>query len=76
MCENAVQAVARDTLTHYMVNAYDDGVDLVAHIHDELMAQAPSEYAEEIKQKLIKHFGNQPAWADGLPCECEAKEAE
>lgn len=39
LCENAVQATARDILTHAMVNVERAGYSIVLHIHDEIVAE-------------------------------------
>ncbi len=71
LCENAVQAVARDTLCHYMQLALARGIDIVAHVHDEAIAQAKDHEAEAHGQLLMECFADQPTWAAGLPCASE-----
>ena len=72
LCENVVQATARDTLVHYMALAEQRGLDVVAHIHDELVVECRIEDAEETSEALLNIFATQPAWAAGIPLAAEA----
>lgn len=73
LCENIVQAVARDTLVHYMALAEQAGLDIVAHIHDELMALVKLCDAECAKRVMLDCFDTPLPWMEGLPCAAEAK---
>ena len=72
LCENSVQAVARDTLVHYMQVAEKMGLDIVAHIHDELVCECPVKVEQETEQKLLEAFANKTQWMQGLPTAAEA----
>jgi len=72
ICENVVQAVARDTLVLYMSLAEKCGLDIVAHIHDEIMVQARLEDADYVEKTLMECFSFQVPWMEGLPCAAEA----
>ena len=41
LAENVVQALARDVLVNGMMAAHRKGFQLVAHVHDELVAEVP-----------------------------------
>lgn len=73
LCENIVQAVARDTLVHYLQLAMEKyGIDIVAHIHDELMAQCRLEDAKRVEREMLECFATPLPWMKGLPCAAEA----
>jgi DNA polymerase len=76
LCENSVQAVARDTLVHYMGLTQDAGIDVVAHIHDELMTQVPLAKVEWAEKKILDCFATPLPWMKGLPCAAEATVGE
>ena len=67
IAENATQAVARDLMAHAMVCMADNGLHLVASIHDEAVAEVPDEYAPSALN-LMRHLVSiPPSWARGLP---------
>lgn len=64
--ENIVQATARDCLAVKMVEAARRGYRIVAHVHDEMIIDAPKEDVDAAK--LIDDMMAEPiAWAPGLP---------
>lgn len=73
LCENAVQAVARDTLVHYMQLAEKAGLHIFGHVHDEIMCLARTEEAAWAERTLLKCFDTPLPWMQGLPCAAEAK---
>lgn len=64
--ENACQAVARDVMADRMPAIEDEGYEIVATIHDELVCEAldTSAYKHEALSALM---ATNPAWAEGLP---------
>lgn len=73
LCENAVQGTARDTLVHYMKLAEEAGLEIVAHVHDELIALVKLSEAAWAEQKMLDCFATPLPWMQGLPCAAEAK---
>lgn len=65
LVENATQAIARDILAEAMARIEDEGLNIVAHVHDEVIIEAPKgKYTiEEICQLMAAN----PDWCDGLP---------
>lgn len=65
LVENATQAIARDILAEAMARIEDEGLNTVAHVHDEVIIEAPKgKYTvEEICQLMAAN----PDWCDGLP---------
>jgi DNA polymerase len=65
LLENATQATAADILRTAIVKACHAGIEVVGHVHDEIIAQNTT---EEI---LLAHLLDAPEWADGLPIEAK-----
>jgi len=69
--ENIVQGISRDLLCSAMRNLRD--CDIVAHVHDELIIDAPPEMrVEDISARMSKT----PAWAEGLLLRADGYECE
>lgn len=65
ICENAVQAIARDILASGMLKAEAAGYPIIGHVHDEAIAEMPKGKGsvEEFERILC----DLPDWAAGLP---------
>ena len=63
LTENAVQGIARDLLAYAMCLADAKGLDLRLHVHDQLIALAPADRAQESLDLLMKCMSYQPKWA-------------
>ena len=65
MVENATQATARDLLAEAMWRVEKRGLDIVAHVHDEMILEVPegSVTVEEVSGIM----NEVPAWAEGMP---------
>lgn len=72
LTENVTQAVARDVLAHALVNLDRENVPVVAHVHDEVIAEG-GVTVERMKELMGAGAGNPlaPPWADGLPLAAE-----
>lgn len=72
LTENVTQAVARDVLAHALVNLDKENVPVVAHVHDEVIAEGGVS-VERMKELMGAGPGNPlaPPWADGLPLAAE-----
>ncbi len=72
LTENVTQAVARDVLAHALVNLDKEDVPVVAHVHDEVIAEG-GVTVERMKELMGAGVGNPlaPPWADGLPLAAE-----
>jgi DNA polymerase len=69
--ENVVQAIAYDVLVAAMLRMHREEIFLVATIHDEVVALAPVENAEAIRDRMIEILSTPPEWAPGLPLAAE-----
>jgi len=61
--QNTVQAVAADCLREALVIAYEEGLDIRGHVHDEIIGVGPREDGERLNEIMLE----EPWWADGLP---------
>lgn len=66
LTENLCQALARDILVHGIQLAEERGMPVVAHVHDEIVAEVPVDGKMGIAH-LIECMEDQPKWAEGLP---------
>lgn len=65
ICENAVQAIARDCLAEALLRLDGAGYKIVAHIHDEVVLDVPHGFGS---LKAVEAIMSQPIeWAPGLP---------
>lgn len=72
LTENVTQAVARDVLAHALVNLDKENVAVVAHVHDEVIAEG-GVTVERMKELMGAGPGNplSPPWSEGLPLAAE-----
>ena len=68
-CENITQAVANDLLRHSLWQLEEDGLDVVLHVHDEIVLETAD--PEAAAAKLLKVMTTPPTWAYGLPLNAE-----
>lgn len=61
--ENIVQAISRDILCHAMRRLNGAGLDIVMHVHDEVVIEASPSVSLEAVCRLM---GETPLWAKGL----------
>jgi DNA polymerase len=69
---NAVQAIGADLLMAAILRLHQDGVFLVGTIHDEIVALAPVEAAESIRERMVTVLRELPDWAPDLPLVADA----
>ncbi len=65
--EQSVQATAREVLSAQLMRAHKDGFRLVAHIHDEGVAEHDEGDNYYTLDRFIEHMKAPIAWAPGLP---------
>lgn len=70
--ENIVQAIARDILAETMMRLEKKGLNIVMHIHDEVVIESDSSSIEEINEIM----SIVPSWAPGLILDADGFESE
>ena len=60
--ENLVQAIARELLAAGLVKAWEMGLDVRMHVHDEIVALVKKKLAEISAQTLEEEMIEKPAW--------------
>ncbi len=66
LLENITQAIARDILAIWMGLCDAEGVKIVGHVHDEIIAAAPRNEAAGIMDRMIELSRVPIPWAPGL----------
>jgi hypothetical protein len=73
LCENLVQATARDVFGECLIRLEDAGLDILAHVHDEVILEVDKDVTCEDVNRLMAIT---PEWIDGCPIEAESHDAE
>lgn len=67
LTENIVQAIARDLLGDTMLRMQDEGYEIVASVHDEVIVEVPEINAKDHYNRLVEIMSTPPQWAEDLP---------
>lgn len=67
LVENIVQATARDLLGNSMLRIDQAGLDIIMHVHDEVVVEAYYSETEQVYNELIDIMSEPVNWAPGLP---------
>lgn len=67
LTENIIQAIARDILADAIMRVSGAYMNVVLHVHDEIVTESVEPQLEE----LLYHMKLQPAWSTGLPLAVE-----
>lgn len=79
LCENIVQAVARDVLAEGLLRAEQAELNPVGHCHDEIICLTSNNWAHdgaEPVEHLVGLMSGPVRWAPGLPLAAEGYESE
>jgi DNA polymerase len=74
LVENIVQAAARDILAEAMLALDQLGYELVMHVHDEVVIEAPM--GSGSLEEVCEVMGRPPIWAKDLPLRAEGYECD
>jgi len=73
LCENVVQAIARDLLVHSMFIVKRAGLDIIFHVHDELVVLVKQSRSQEAFDIVHRAMSTVPSWAATLPLTAETQ---
>lgn len=65
LCENCTQAIARDILTEAMWRMEKAGLNIVGHVHDEVIIEAPKDSISV--DEVCRIMSENPVWCADLP---------
>ena len=71
--ENIVQSVARDILMHGMQLIEAEGLEIVGHVHDEVIVECDEGRAQEVLNTVIRCLTTRPEWAPNIWLGAEGK---
>ena len=71
LMENATQGTAASLLRYAVREAEFEGLQIVFHVHDELVVEAGERTHQNIKDELHGIMNTAPAWAPGLPLKAD-----
>jgi DNA polymerase len=69
--ENITQAAAHDLLRETLRALDREGLNVVAHVHDEAVVECRAEDAERVSALMLEVMTTAPTWAQGLPLAAE-----
>jgi DNA polymerase len=69
--ENADQAMCADLLRETLVRCEDEGIEVIGHVHDEVITEEPAGKAKAAGKKLQRCMLVTPKWAAGFPLKVE-----
>ena len=69
--ENITQATANDILRCALRRLDAEGIEVVGHIHDEILVECDEADAERVSARVHEIMCDAPAWAQGLPLAAE-----
>ena len=65
--ENITQAAAHDVLRLALRRLDDEGIEAVAHTHDEILVECDEADAEQVSERMKQIMCESPEWASDLP---------
>lgn len=74
LVENIVQAIARDLLAEAMLRVKNKGYEIVMHVHDEIIIEAPLDFGS--LKEVCQVMAIAPKWAEKLPLRADGYECE
>lgn len=75
VAENASQALARDIFSHMLckINEIGNGVELIMHVHDEVVVEVDADKAEQALDQIIQIMSTPPEWIPDIPVSAEGQ---
>ena len=73
VAENLSQGLARDIFSDMLVRLEDNGIELIFHVHDEVIIECDENHADEVLSKTINIMSTPPAWIPDIPLAAEGQ---
>jgi DNA polymerase I-like protein with 3'-5' exonuclease and polymerase domains len=73
LAENASQALARDVFSDAMLRMDEEGLNVICHVHDEVIIECGEDEADEVLDKALNIMKTPPKWIPDLPLDAEGK---
>jgi len=73
LAENLSQALARDIFSFMMLEIDKAGIDIIFHVHDEVICECDEDEAEEVLQKITQIMSTPPEWISDIPLDAEGE---
>tara|TARA_R100000734_G_C3318354_1_gene112433 strand:- start:2421 stop:4184 length:1764 start_codon:yes stop_codon:yes gene_type:complete len=73
LTENASQALARDIFSDILTRLENKGMDIIFHVHDEVVIEVDEKDAEETLSRVINEMRTPPKWLPEIPLDAEGK---
>lgn len=73
LCENVIQAIARDVLADTLVSLDSMGLNVVLHVHDSVVLEVPKDKANDIIKSVTEVVTKAPSWLPELPLEVDIR---
>ena len=74
ICENVVQAIARDVLVESMMRLHKNGYKITMHIHDEVVLEVQEDVSSV--DEVCRIMSITPSWAKDLPLNADGYECK
>ena len=71
LAENADQEVCAELLRETLLRCEEHGIEVIGHVHDEIITEAPAGKAKARGQELQRCMLVSPSWAAGFPLKAE-----
>ena len=73
VAENLSQGLARDIFSDMIVRLEEDGINLIFHVHDEVVIECDENEAESILERTIEIMSTPPTWIPDIPLAAEGQ---
>lgn len=71
LAENVSQAIARDILCYMMLEMEKLGINIIFHVHDEIVVECDENEAEEVLRNMLRIMSTPPDWCQNIPLAAE-----
>ena len=73
LAENISQALARCVFSDMMLRIEEAGLDIIFHVHDEVVIETDKDKADHTLSKVLEIMKTPPSWIPDIPLDAEGK---